>query len=172
MQNNAETPYIWLVGEFQFWNWFRCIPEPDRTQNNEQVETKQQCMCQHEIIQRPEKQHFIKSVITRVLITFILSQLTGNVLRTLANSGKFLSKFVQHYLIFNNVFKMLAQNVSGYICNHSSLRMGTRHCVLFRGSLWERLQRDRLHEAWLQTPNALDSGRWTPMMQANEHLRA
>ncbi len=94
-----------------------------------------------------KKQHFIKSVITRVLITFILSQLTGNFLRTLANSGKFLSKFVQHYLIFNNVLKMLAQNVSGYVCNHSSLRMGTRHCVLFRGSLWERLQRDRLPEA-------------------------
>ncbi len=38
-------------------------------------------------------------------------------------------------------------NVSGYVCNHGSLRMGTRHCVLFRGSLWERLQRDRLPEA-------------------------
>ncbi len=63
------------------------------------------------------------------------------------------------------------ENVSGYVY-HSSLRMGTRHCVLFRGSLWERLQRDRLPEAWLKTPNALGIGRWTPMMQANERLRA
>ncbi len=44
--------------------------------------------------------------------------------------------------------------------------------VLFRGSLWERLQRDRLPEAWLKTPNALGIGRWTPMTQANERLRA
>ncbi len=29
----------------------------------------------------------------------------------------------------------------------SSLPKGTLHCVLFRGSLWERLQHDRLPEA-------------------------
>ncbi len=65
----------------------------------------------------------------------------------------------------------IMENVSGYVCNHSSLRMGTRHCVLFRGSLWERLQRDRLPEAWLKTPNALGIGRWTPMTQANVSIK-
>ncbi len=53
--------------------------------------------------------------------------------------------------------------------------MGTRHCVLFRGSLWERLQRDRLPEAWLQHTMhlTLAGGRlWRKLMSVCEHKRA
>ncbi len=62
-------------------------------------------------------------------------------------------------------------NVSGYVCNHSSLRIGNETLRPLEGamgtpSVWP------VSEAWLQTPNALDIGRWTPMTQANERLRA
>ncbi len=81
------------------------------------------------------------------------------------------SKNRSYFTKISNLQQKWEQNVSGYVCNHSSLRMGTRHCVLFRGSLWERLQRDRLPEAWLKTPNALGGRLWRKLMSVCEHKK-
>ncbi len=111
----------------------------------------------------------------RTLIIFSLQRFPEESTSTLTVFWRWMYSYrVRLACILYVIIRMKTQmkNVSGYVCNHSSLRMGTRHCVLFRGSLWERLQRDRLPEAWLKTPNALGIGRWTPMTQANERLRA
>ncbi len=67
------------------------------------------------------------------------------------------------YMIFlNHVHFMRNKIVSGYICNHSSLRIGNETLRPLEGAMgtpsaWP------VSEAWIKTHNALDIGRWKPM---------
>ncbi len=61
-----------------------------------------------------------------------------------------------------NILWTFTENVSGYICNHSSLRIGNETLCPLEGAMgtpsaWP------VSEAWIKTHNALDIGRWKPM---------